>query len=161
MVWFVTILSGRGTKPMRFTTKTEYGLISLIFMARKGSSDPVTVKEIVQGERYSPAYIEKILQKLRMAKVIESHHGQQGGYVLARHPSQIHLREIVEALEGQTFDIFCEPKLRDEIVCTHFPMCGVKPVWQKTKELLDHFYESVTLEMMAGNDMSGILKKSA
>lgn len=146
---------------MRFTTKTEYGLICLIFMARKGGSHPVTVKEIVQGERYSPAYIEKILQKLRMAKVIDAHHGQQGGYVLSRHPSQIHLREIVEALEGQTFDIFCEPKLRNEIVCTHFSMCGVKPVWQKTKEILDQFYESITLEMMAGNDMAGILKKSA
>jgi hypothetical protein len=28
-------------------------------------------------------------------------------------------------------------------------MCGVRPLWSKTKELLDDFYGSVTLEMIA------------
>ena len=41
------------------------------------------------------------------------------------------------ALEGQTFDVYCEPRLREYIVCTHFSLCGVKPVWHKTKEVLD------------------------
>jgi len=64
-------------------------------------------------------------------------------------------KEIIEALEGgstfdiQTFGVFCEPVIRKNIVCTHFSTCGLRPVWRKTKELLDHFYGSVTLEMIA------------
>ena len=138
---------------MRFTTKTEYGIICLIYMAKQEGLRPVTVKEIVKGEHYSITYMEKILQKLRAAKIVEAVHGNQGGYILARHPSQIHLKGIVEALEGNTFEIFCcEPRLSKEIVCNHFPLCNVKPVWEKTKELLDHFYSTITLEMMAKSD---------
>ena len=98
---------------------------------------------------------EKILQKLRAANIVVSHQGKQGGYALARLPSEITLKEIIEALEGgatfdiQTFGIFCDPVIRERIVCTHFSMCGLRPVWRRTKELLDQFYGSVTLEMIA------------
>ena len=140
---------------MKFTTKTEYGLVCLIYMSRHVSADMVTIKEIVKTERFSPAYIEKILQKLRSANIVVSHQGKQGGYALARPASQITLKEIIEALEGGstfdvlTFGVFCDPVIREKIVCTHFSMCGLRPVWQKTKELLDQFYGSVTLEMIA------------
>lgn len=138
---------------MKFATRTEYALICLIYMANKNDRHPVTPKEIVSDERFSLTFTEKILQKLRAKGLVHSHQGQQGGYVLARDPSQITLKEIVEALEGHTFDVFCEPRIRNIIVCNHFPLCGVKPVWQKTKDLLDGFYGSVTLDMLAKNGM--------
>jgi Rrf2 family protein len=125
-------------------------------MARRGdlTLDPVSIKEIVTAEQYSQAYTEKILQNLRTAGIVAAQHGNQGGYVLARHPSEITFKEIVEALEGHTFDVFCEPDIRKEITCTHFNLCGVKPVWQKTKDILDQFYASVTLDMMAKNQFN-------
>lgn len=139
---------------MRFTTKTEYGLFCLIFMAQhQAESKPVTVKDVVTGENYSQTYTEKILQGLRSANIVSAVHGHQGGYVLARHPSQITLREIVDALEGQTFDVFCEPDIRKDIVCNHFPSCTVKQIWDKTKVLLDRYYGTITLEMLAKNEV--------
>ena len=137
---------------MRFTTKTEYGLFCLIYLANHSDEHPVTIREIVKDEHYSVAFTEKILQRLRSKKIVDSHHGTQGGYVLARPASKITFKEIVEALEGNTFEVFCEPKTRSVIVCNHFPLCGVKPVWHKTKELLDNYYQSITLEMVAKND---------
>lgn len=139
---------------MRFTTKTEYGLVCLIYMAKHAEwkIDPVTIKEIVNAEQLSETYTEKILQTLRAAKIVTAQHGNQGGYVLAKQPSEITLREIINALEGQTFDVFCEPDNRKDITCTHFSACGVKPVWQKTRELLDNFFESITLEMLIKNE---------
>jgi Rrf2 family protein len=103
----------------------------------------------VQTERFSVTYIEKILQKLRAAKIITSQAGNQGGHALARPASQITLKEIVEALEGKTFDVFCEPNVRKEIVCTHFGLCLLTPIWEETKKLLDRYYDSLTLEMIA------------
>ena len=54
---------------MRFTTKTEYGLVCLTYMARhsNGEMHPITIKELVGAEDFSAAYIEKILQSLRAA----------------------------------------------------------------------------------------------
>ena len=68
---------------------------------------------------------------------------------MARHPSEITLKEVIEALEGGTFEVYCEPKVREHIVCTHLCMCGIRSVWAKTKSILDGFYGSVTLEMIA------------
>ena len=135
---------------MRFTTKTEYGLVCLIYMAKHSelTIDPVTIKEIVKAEGYSLAYTEKILQSLRAAKIVASHEGHHGGYVLARPAAEITLKEIIEALEGATFEVFCEPKVRSEITCNHFPLCTIKPLWEKTKTLLDDFYTTVTLESL-------------
>jgi len=141
---------------MRFTTKTEYGLVCLIYMARH-PSETGTVKEIVKSERFAATYIEKILQKLRAANIVVSHQGKQGGFSLARDPSQITLKEIIEALEGgstfdvnlNTFGVFCSPVIREKIVCTHFSTCGLRPIWNKTKEILDQFYGSVTLKTIA------------
>ena len=137
---------------MRYTTKTEYGVVALLYMARKsvnGENGFVTVKEIATAERYSMTYIEKIFQKLRNAEIITAHHGKEGGYTLARTPGEITLKQVIEALEGQTFDVFCKPEVREDIVCTHLSVCTLNPVWGKTKEVLDNLYESITLETLA------------
>lgn len=134
---------------MRLTTKTEYGLVCLIYMARHSAKSVITVKEIAANERFSLTYLQQIFHHLGEAGIVRPHHGRQGGYSLARDPSVISLREIVEALEGQTFEIFCVPEIRKEIVCTHFDMCGVKPVWARTKTLLDQFFSSISLEALA------------
>ena len=138
---------------MRFTTKTEYGLVCLVNMARQPQDAIKTVRDLVKSEHYSIAFTEKIFQKLRQAHIVTSHQGKQGGYSLARPAPEITLKEIIEALEGKTFEVFCEPEVREHIVCTHFELCGIKPVWKKTKELLDHYYESITLEMLAHGDL--------
>ena len=138
---------------MKYTTKTEYGLVCMLYMAKHPGETRFTIKELAERENYPLAYIEKILQALRQAKLVVAHHGNQGGYALARKPSEITLKEIVEALEGGTFDVFCAPQVREDIVCTHFCLCGVKPVWRKTKQLLDQFYHSVTLEMLMKNEI--------
>lgn len=134
---------------MKFTTKTEYGVICLIYLARHAGPDMITVKDLVRDEKLSSAYIEKILQKLKQAEIVISHQGKQGGYALARKPSEITFKQIVEAVEGSTFDIYCEPGIRDSITCNHFGMCGLRPIWQKSKQLLDDFYSSLTLEVIA------------
>ncbi|OGT69199.1 MAG: hypothetical protein A3H43_02655 [Gammaproteobacteria bacterium RIFCSPLOWO2_02_FULL_42_9] len=136
---------------MRFTTKTEYGMVCLIYMARRFSPNTpqvVTIREIAEIERLPEPYVAKILNKLRFAGIVSSYHGKQGGYTLARDPARITLKEVIEALEGSTFDVFCEPGVRDDIVCTHFRLCGVKLIWNRTKEILDQFYSTVTVEMM-------------
>lgn len=138
---------------MRFTAKTEYGLVCLVYMVRHGSLTPVTVKEIVRDEQYPSAYIEKILQALRSAEIVSSKQGAQGGYVLTRAPEMITLKEIIGALEGGVFDVFCEPDIRKKITCTHHSLCGLKPVWHLTKNTLAQLYEKVTLRMIAENQL--------
>ena len=137
---------------MRFTTKTEYGIVSMVYMARHVERGFLSIKEVASHENYPLPYIEKILQALKKAKLVVSHQGTRGGYKLAKKPSEITLKDVVDALEGSTFEVFCAPETRADIVCTHFCLCGIKPVWRHTKLLLDKFYGSITLEMMTKSE---------
>lgn len=138
---------------MRFQTKTEYGLGCLIYMARQDGNAPVTTGDIVRGVRYSRPFTEKIMQRLKASGIVSSLQGNGGGYALARPASRITLKEIVEALEGQTFEVFCQPNKRKGIVCHHSSLCDVSAIWFKTKDLLDRFYGSITLEMIVRKNL--------
>ncbi|OGQ23154.1 MAG: hypothetical protein A3I05_00805 [Deltaproteobacteria bacterium RIFCSPLOWO2_02_FULL_44_10] len=130
---------------MRYTTRTEYGLMSLVHMALSPTKR-VTIKELSELECYSSSYIEKIFQSLRSAHIVDSFQGNQGGYALAREPKDITLKHIIEALEGETFEVFCECH---EVICNHPVGCSLKGIWKKTKGLLDEFYGSITLQDLA------------
>jgi len=151
LVWYNSFY--RKVRIMRFTTKTEYGVICLAHMAKKAWPDSITVKEIAEHEGFSTAFTEKILQGLRRAGIVVSQQGNKGGWMLTRPPEDINLKEIVEALEGSTFEVFCAPKRRKNIVCKHFSLCKLKPIWYQTQKTLDNFYEKITLEMIAENIM--------
>lgn len=134
---------------MRFTSKTEYGVLCLAHMAKKAWPDSVTVKEIADDEGFSTTFTEKILQKLRQSGIVASQQGNRGGWMLTRPPSEINLKEIVEALEGSTFEVFCAPKRRKNIICRHFSLCKLKSIWYKTQKTLDELYQKITLETIA------------
>jgi Rrf2 family protein len=141
---------------MKFTTKTEYGVICLAHMAKKAWPESVTAKEIAEHEGFSTTFTEKILQGLRRAGIVTSQQGNKGGWMLTRPPVEISLKEIVEALEGSTFEVFCTPKRRKNIVCTHFSLCKLKPIWYKTQKTLDELYQTITLETIAEDVMSPV-----
>ena len=143
---------------MRFTTKTEYGVICLAHMARKPWPGASTAKEIAEHEGFSVTFTEKILQGLRRAGIVTSQQGNKGGWTLTRPSGEITLKEIVDALEGATFEAFCDPKRRKSIVCNHFSLCKLKPIWYQTKKTLDELYQTLTLEMIAEDMMNAVLK---
>ncbi len=134
---------------MRFTSKTEYAVICLGLMAKNESSHSVTAKEIADEEGMSITFIEKILQVLRRAGIVASHQGNRGGWVLSRDPKNISLKEIVEATEGSTFEVFCEIKKRKKIVCGRSSLCELKLIWDATKETLDNLYQNINLADIA------------
>jgi Rrf2 family protein len=134
---------------MRLQTKTEYGLGCLIFMAQQSGAGPVTTRDIVRGVNYSQPFTEKIMQRLKAAGIVVSLQGSRGGYVLAKAPSAITLKDIVEALEGQTFEVFCQRGKHRTIICPHPALCDLSSIWFETKDLLDRFYGSITLEAVA------------
>lgn len=139
---------------MRFTAKTEYGFVCMAYLAGQyADGRAVSIKEIAGQGRYPVAFTEKILQALRQAGLVVSRHGHQGGYLLSRSPREITLKHMIDALEGATFDVFCKPDVREDIICAHFCLCGIKPVWRKTKELLDRFYGSITLDMLTKDEI--------
>lgn len=69
-------------------------------LAKRHDGRTITrLEELAQREAVSANFLVQILNDLRRAGLVESRRGKSGGYLLARKPDTIHLREIVEAVE--------------------------------------------------------------
>ncbi len=58
----------------------------------------------------------KILRKLVSEGIVKSYKGTHGGYTLAKKPSEISLRQVIEAVEGPYMISRC---LQGEYACGH------------------------------------------
>lgn len=94
-------------------------------------------------------YLQQILQRLRKGGLIESVRGPGGGYRLAHDPTTITLKDILQAAEGDTFEIVCDSKgVFHECAGPTFS-CSLKPVWHELKEAVDALLSSKTLAALA------------
>ena len=97
-----------------FTTKSKYGLSALLEIANHYGGPPLNVREIAAKHKISPQYLEQLLGHLSKPGLVKAVRGQNGGFVLARHPREILLIDVLEALEGPL--AVAESMLRDDVL---------------------------------------------
>jgi len=113
---------------MKFSTRAEYGLKAMANLAKDFPAQK-TVKDISREEKISAKYLERLMGELRNRKLVKSHKGKSGGYVLARKPSAIRVGEIVEVLDGPIAPMKCVGKF-----CALKRECSSNFVWMKVGE---------------------------
>ena len=106
---------------------------------------PIELKEIARRENISLKYLEQVIVPLRTAGLVKSARGSKGGYFLAKHPSEVHLKDLVQILEGPLNLIEC---LNDPKVCQKVPYCVTRDIWKEVSDAIDGIFHSVTLEDM-------------
>jgi Rrf2 family protein len=106
---------------------------------------PIELREIAKREDISLKYLEQVIVPLRTAGLVKSARGSKGGYSLAKHPSEIYLKDLVETLDGPLNLIEC---LKDPKACQKVPYCVTRDIWQEVSEAIDGVFHSVTLEDM-------------
>ncbi|AFY83942.1 Rrf2 family transcriptional regulator [Oscillatoria acuminata] len=88
---------------MKLTTRGHYSVKALLDLSLQPQFGPTSVKAIADRQDLPAPYLEKLLMEMRRAGLVKSLRGATGGYQLARHPSQISLGQILEAV-GETID---------------------------------------------------------
>ncbi len=130
---------------MRITTWAEYGLICSLHLARRHGEGPVTGREMAGRERLPADYVEQILLRLRRAGIVSSTRGAKGGYVLARDPMDVTVREVISASEHGTFDLHCVSHPVAQERCAESQSCSIRPVWLMLQQRIDEALDSVRL----------------
>ena len=138
---------------MRITTETEYALIIMLHLARRGASDaPVSARQIAEDERLPSEFVEQILLRLRRADLVESLRGAKGGYRVSRPGSAISLYEVMAVTERQPFETACERHKIDEDRCGPGQDCSIRPVWFALQRQIDGFLHGITLRDLLDNE---------
>ena len=133
---------------MKISTKGEYGIRAMLYIAMHSHERPITSSEIARNQGIPEPYLRQILALLSKDRLIHSNRGPLGGHVLGRPASQISVRDVLVTLEGQTTSI-------DQILalpCTiqvGTDYCAIREVFLEVKEAIDRILTGITLGDMA------------
>ena len=133
---------------MRISSRCEYGLRAMIYLAGSGGDQPVPLAEIARTEDMPTAFLERILAALRRGDLVCSTRGASGGYRLSRPAASISVADIVTAIEGPLSLVGCLP---DEGGCERAGSCASQRVWRRldgaiTKALSDISLDELSVE---------------
>lgn len=81
------------------STKGVYGLTAMHELCKNDSDTPMQIREISANADIPQNYLEQLLSKLRRAGLVTSIRGSKGGYLLAKQPKDILVKDILITLE--------------------------------------------------------------
>jgi len=129
---------------MNVSTKSEYGLRALIYLAGKSQQESVPAREIAQKWNVPVKYLEQILKTLKEAGLVTAQVGVSGGYRLTRAPSLITAGEVIRVLDGRVAPMGCVSTY-DYEPCEFEPSCGLKTLWIRTRAAIMGVIDETTI----------------
>ncbi len=85
---------------MKLTTKSEYSLLSLIYIAKNQDNNFIKIDDICSYYKIPKKYLEQLLIILKQNRLIKAKRGAGGGYKLNKSPEEITLAEIIRLMDG-------------------------------------------------------------
>jgi Rrf2 family protein len=114
---------------MHLSKKAEYALRATINLgiAAEVGRQTVPGSELAEENRLPLKFIERILQELREAGIVETHRGKFGGYSLAKPADKIGIGEIVRLMDGRLAPICCASEnAYQPCTCPDEAHCGLR-----------------------------------
>jgi len=132
---------------MRITYRGDYALKTILDLAMHYGSGVITIHELAERIDAPTKFLEQILLDLKRGGFVESRRGKVGGYLLARHPSELKLGEVVRFIEGPVEPIACvEHKYAG---CSDLYKCVFRGVWQEVGMATSEIIDNITFEDLA------------
>ena len=135
---------------MRLSLQARYAIHGLFDLAYNGHGQAVQVRVISARQSIPTRYLEQIFQRLRKADLVKAKRGPGGGYTLCQPASAVHLRAIVEAVEGPITLAAPSPaetaREGQEADRPSQPSHGPDFLWDELSERVGEVLEGVTLE---------------
>lgn len=134
---------------LSLSAKVTYGVQLLRSLKRRGRRAPPLALQALAGELHLPyRYLAQIARQLRRAGLVESFDGVNGGYRLAKAPTEISLGTIMAALESQRPLMRC---LRQDQPrrCPCGGACGAQAWWRTLEARFQRELRHLTLAKLS------------
>ena len=128
---------------MKFSTRFRYGTRLILELASSYEQGPVFLKDISDSQEISLKYLGQIVIKLKSAGIVDSARGAHGGYYLAKHPEDIRLSDIIEALDGPFILVEC---IDDPEKCSRHEGCVARIFWMDINKKFYGTLDSITVQ---------------
>ena len=128
---------------MKISTRVRYGVRLMLGLALNYGKGPFFLKDIAKQEDISEKYLSQIIIPLKTVGLVNSFRGAHGGYSLAKLPSQVTIKAIVEALEGE---LTLVGPVKDSSVYSNASIAVTHELWSNLKDKMSETLDEATLE---------------
>ena len=129
---------------LKLTKKADYGLIAVKHLAECGQG-ACSAKDMAEAYGMPQEALAKILQRLVKTGLLQSQHGTNGGYALARDPRSITAFEVIKSIDGPVLITSCTTKHGD---CEQSLKCTVREPLRKVNESIQEVLSRITIAEM-------------
>jgi Rrf2 family transcriptional regulator, cysteine metabolism repressor len=126
---------------LKLSVKSDYAARAVLSLARRyDRNTPTRVEEIASENNVPANYLNQILIELKAHGIVRSIRGKEGGYQLARPPSEITLGDVLTCIYGPLLDA---PALAD-------PRCPVElqEAWRQLQSALRDAAQTVHFQKL-------------
>jgi Rrf2 family protein len=130
----------------------DYAVRALVDLAKHPDA---RIEDIATRTGVPGPHLAKVIQSLARAGLVETTRGRKGGVRLAQDPAQIHLRQVVEAVQGPLRFLRC-PRRGEG--CPLNPECPVYRTWVNVQAGVSAQLEQVRIADLLRDpcDVSGL-----
>ncbi len=133
---------------MHLSKKAEYALRATINLGIAADVGRATISgsDLAEVNRLPLKFVERILQELRDAGLVESVRGKFGGYSLAKPADQIGIGEIVRLMDGRLAPICCASEnAYQPCTCPDEDHCGLRMVMIDVRNAIANILDRYTV----------------
>jgi len=127
---------------MRISRKAEHAVRALLDLALHAPPGRgVRSSEIARRTAVPENFLDAILLDLRKSGLVSSKRGPDGGHWLARDPSRVTVRAIVEAIDGS----LSPPRQKKRRAETLADVC-LRQLWERAEQAVSSVLQDTTLD---------------
>ena len=127
---------------MRLTTKGRYAVTAMLDLAFHDSDGPITLADIAHRQGISLSYLEQLFSRLRKKSLVKSVRGPGGGYVLARKVANIHVAEVIAAVDERVDTTRCGGAHN----CQDNERCLTHDLWHDLSDRIYDYLNQISLQ---------------
>lgn len=126
---------------MRITYKGDYALKAILDLALHHGS-LVTIHHMAKRADIPIKFLEQVLLDLKRGGFVISRRGKEGGYLLAKAPSQITVGDVIRFIDGPIEPIACVEKKYTG--CKDVYKCVFRKIWQEVGQSTSLIIDNIT-----------------
>jgi Rrf2 family protein len=143
---------------VRVTAKVDYAVRAAMVLARASDAGdgPMKGEQIGTDQDIPVKYLENILSELRQGGLVRSQRGAEGGYWLAKAPTDVSIADIIRAVEGPLATVRGE---RAEQLDYGDDAGALQDMWIAVRASLRAVLEKVTLADVVSSNLPRSVQK--